>query len=474
LRVLVWLAFVSSFAGATSAQEAVTSPSLWQREVKFSVSGHELAQNETPFVWVADTAWTLFRMSTSDAICYLDDRAAKHFNVIQMMAIRTGRPGTLDADRTVPNDAGEFPFSSLDPVELNEAYWHHIDVLIDDAGQRNLTVALATMWGSNADSLFPNPLMNNRRYGYLLGQRYRERGNVIWLVCGEYEKINDHWRRDKQVISDEQRDLLCALARGLEAGHRGRHLMTIHPVGTSSDDFHSESWLDFNMHQTWGHASANVHRIRADYAKQPTKPVLNGEPGYENRPESPTSTAWKCRYEGYWSVFSGACGYTYGASPIWQFRDNWLDALQFEGAADMQHLRFLIESRPMLVRIPDQSLLVSENGGLGSQPSYCAALRASDGSYAMVYSTMGRPFTIDLSILGVSKVKLWWYNPRNGRCYDQQSRETRRSCQAVETDKPLEFRPPTQGKDQDWVAIFDDASRSFPAPGTPLANFHEE
>ncbi len=49
---------------------------------------------------------------------------------------------------------------------------------------------------------------------------------------------------------------------------------------------------------------ADVERILTDYRKQPPKPVLNGEPGYENRAETPTSSAWKGRYERYWSVFS--------------------------------------------------------------------------------------------------------------------------------------------------------------------------
>ncbi len=453
---------------ATFGQAAENSGPQRQDVFEYSVANHNLLRNGEPFFWLADTGWCLFQQSPDDVESYLDDRAAKHFNVIQMMMIRTRR----ESNGLEANYAGELPFTSLDPITLNEVYWRHVDFILDTARERGLAVAPATMWGRNADSLFPNPLENNEAYGTLLGRRYRDRDNVIWLVTGEYEKINDNWREDKQAISDEQRELIRAIAHGLETGHGGKHLMTIHPVGTSSDDFHHDGWLDFNMHQTWGHASANVHRVRADCQKRPAKPVLNGEPGYENRPETPTSTAWKCRYEGYWSVFSGACGYTYGAWPVWCFQAGWQEALQYEGANDMRHLRFLIESRPMRERIPDQSLLMSEAGSLGSEPSYRAATRTSDGSCVMVYSTMGKPFTVDLRKLSAASVNVWWYSPRDGRCYDEHARETADPFEKIEVIEPREFTPPTAGIDQDWVAVFDDATAGFSAPGVRNSAAH--
>jgi Protein of unknown function (DUF4038)/Putative collagen-binding domain of a collagenase len=441
------------------------SASQGQQTLTFTTTDHGLLCNNRPFFWMGDTAWLLMRMNPDDVRFYLNDRAAKHFTVIQMMAIRTDHiKGSPTFGQPVPNYAGETPFTSLDPVTLNEAYWRHIDFIIDTARKRNLVVAMATMWGHDADSLFPHALKNNERYGKLLGRRYRDRDNLIWLVTGEYEKINDNWRKDNQVINDQQRTLLRAIARGLEAGDNGKHLMTIHPVGTSSDDFHNDSWLDFNMQQTWGHANADVTRISADYRKQPPKPVLNGEPGYENRPEAPSSTAWKSRYEGYWSVFSGGFGFTYGADRVWQFRLDWKDALQDEGAADMQHLRFLLESRPMQKRIPDELILTSDAGKFQSQPTYCAATRASDGSYAMVYSTMGKPFTVDLTALSGARVNAWWYSPRDGRCYNEQFQQTATPFEIANTHQPHKFSPPTSGLNQDWVLVLDDAERKFPAP----------
>lgn len=436
-----------------------------QKPPAFRATQRGLLRDNQPFFWLGDTGWLLMRLGPEEVKLYLDDRAAKHFTVIQMMAIRTDhRQASPTYNDAVANYAGELPFARLDPVTLNDAYWQHVDFIIDEANERGLTVALASMWGRDADSLFPEPARNNKEYGTLLGQRYRDRDHVIWLVTGEYEKIRDDWQKDS-TISDDQRALLRAIARGLEAGHQGRHLMTIHPVYTSSNDFHDDIWLDFNMQQTWGHANASVTRIQTDYAKAPAKPVLNGEPGYENRSEAPTSSAWKCRYEGYWSVFSGAFGFTYGADRVWQFHLEWQDALQNEGAADMQHLRFLIESRPMRMRVPDQALLVSDAGSLRDGPSYRAATRAYNGSFAMVYSTMGEPFTVDLTALSGDRMRAWWYSPRDGRCYDAQLRPTDSPFETIDRQGRREFKPPTSGLNQDWVLVLDDTQRQFPTPG---------
>ncbi len=432
----------------------------------FTTSGHHMLNNGKPFFWLGDTAWVLVTRGPEDVEYYMDNRSNKGFTIVQMMAIRVHHndPTNLHG-RPMENYAGEEPFTSLNPVTLNDAYWRHVDFIIETARKHGLAIAMATMWGQDAGALFPDPLKNNYRYGKLLGERYKSRDNVIWLVTGEYEKIEKNWRKNNQAISDEQRELIRAIARGLEEGHGGRHLMTIHPVGTSSDDFHHDAWLDFNMQQTWGHQSADVTRIHSDYELTPAKPVLNGEPGYENRPEPPTSSAWKCRYEGYWSVFSGGFGFTYGANRVWQCGGEWKNALEYEGASDMQHLRYLMESRPILTLVPDQSMLRSEAGSTGKEPSYRAVLRSENGSCALVYSTMGQPLDVDLSKMSGATINAWWYSPRDGLLYDAKFKQTRTPFATLHTKEAHKFTPPTSGLNQDWVLVLDDAAAAFPPPG---------
>ena len=198
----------------------------------------------------------------------------------------------------------------------------------------------------------------------------------------------------------------------------------------------------------------NYKRIAADYNRKPVKPCLDAEPGYEDHPAEfkPTNgylDDYEVRKFAYWAVFAGACGHTYGCHDIWQFlrrhappvtfaRTPWRQAIHFPAPAD-EVLRALIESRPMLVRIPDQALIV---GDTGRGTDRIAATRGEDGSYAFVYSSSGRPFTINLTRLSGSQIRAWWLDPRTGTVRQGRlpAKESRNSGRR------------TQGKGQDWVS----------------------
>ena len=65
-------------------------------------------------------------------------------------------------------------------------------------------------------------------------------------------------------------------------------------------------------------------QTRVDYDRTPAKPVLDGEPIYEDHPisfdakEFGHSIAADVRRPLYWDFFGGACGHTYGHHSVWQ------------------------------------------------------------------------------------------------------------------------------------------------------------
>ena len=83
-------------------------------------------------------------------------------------------------------------------------------------------------------------------------------------------------------------------------------------------------------------------------AMKPMKPVIDGEPVYEDIPQGlhdPNETRWHdgdVRRYAYWSVFAGSFGHTYGHNDIMQFikpgvigafgadgsKKTWVDALR--------------------------------------------------------------------------------------------------------------------------------------------------
>ncbi len=226
------------------------------------------------------------------------------------------------------------------------------------------------------------------------------------------------------------------------------------------------------MYQT-GHArdNANYDLIARDYALTPVKPCLDAEPGYEDhpngfKPENGYLNDYDVRKSAYWALFAGACGHTYGCHDIWQFfdpkgrfgpvssaRTPWREAINLPGANQMRHARALIESRPFLSRVPDQSILVSEAGAGANRVQ---AARDSGGSYAFIYSAAGAPVTVDLSKISGAKIRAWWFDPRDG--------SSRTAGEYPNTSKQ-QFTPPASGTDNDWVLVLDDAAKNFSAPG---------
>lgn len=431
---------------------------------RVSEDGHRFVlEDGTPFFWLGDTAWLLFTLSPADIEVYMADRAQRGFNVIQCMVIRTEPE---EKSTLVPAHDGVLPFSSLAPLAFNEAYFSHIDTIVETAARHGLRVAMATLWGRDADGLFRDGEQDNYAYARFLGERYKDRPNVIWIASGEYEKINPGWVDQQYDIDTRQQRLLSRLGEGLRDGSDGRNLITIHPIFTSARHSHDAPWLDFNMQQTWGHLAPNTSRIAEDWARRPAKPVLNGEPGYENRPERNMGemTPWHLRTEGYWSVFSGAAGFTYGAHHVWEFDEYWRESLAFEGGAQMQYLRRLIESRPMLSRIPLPKAILSDAGKAQDQ-SIIRATGSADGAYLMVYSTKGLSIEIDMELISGDRARAWWFSPRDGHVYDAQGHPTDVPFAVLPTRDRAAFTPPSSGEDQDWVLVLDDAARDMGTPG---------
>lgn len=431
-------------------------------------------EDGSPFFYLGDTAWELFhRLNREEADRYLENRAQKGFTVIQAVAI-----AELDGHAD-PNAYGHLPLVDLDPARPavkdgpNNDYWDHVDYIVNKAESLGLVIGFLPTWGRNWHDKVKDgkPLFteeNAASYGEWLGKRYRDKP-IIWILGG-----------DRSVDNEGFKAVMRAMARGLRQGDGGNHLMTFHPPGGngSSTWFHDDAWLDFNMRQNGHQAEFTGHydQTRADYNRTPVKPVLDGEPIYEDHPVSFNaknfghSTVEDVRRPLYWDLFSGACGHTYGHHSVWQMWapgrnpiNNplmpWFEALDQPGAGQMQFARRLLESRPFLTRVPDDSILVTDRVPTsvpGAGRYRFVATRDESGSYAMVYAPAARKFKVRLDKITGAKVKAWWFNPRNG--------EATLMGEFANTGE-REFMTPNPGESLDWVLVLDDAAKGFPAPG---------
>ncbi|MHB8971975.1 MAG: glycoside hydrolase family 140 protein [Pirellulaceae bacterium] len=428
-----------------------------------------------PFFWLGDTAWELFhRLNREEVDRYLESRAKLGFTVVQAVAL-----AELDGLHT-PNAYGHTPLIDDDPArpKVHEGpqndYWDHVDYVVRKANSLGLVIGFLPTWGDKWNKKWgtgPEIFTPEKAevYGQWLGARYRD-AQLVWILGG-----------DRPVENDTHREMIQRMALGLQQGDGGLHLRTFHPTGGSGSAqyFHDASWLNFNMRQN-GHVAeftGHYDQTRVDYDRTPIKPVLDGEPLYEDHPvsfkakELGHSIAADVRRPLYWDLFSGACGHTYGHHSVWQMwspdKDPvndplmpWFDAIEQPGAAQMQYGRWLMESRPYLNRIPDPSAIVTDRVATsvpGAGRYRFEATRDADGAYAMVYAPVGRAFTVRMDVIRGAQVRAWWFNPRDGTA-------TVIGTFANQGDR--EFVPPVPGEMLDWVLVLDDAGRNFAAPGS--------
>ncbi len=459
-----------SILAATALYSTVCAHELPRLQV--STNGHYLqTTGGKPFFYQGDTAWELFhRLDRVEAEMYLENRAAKGYNVIQAVAL--SEVEGVD----VPNAYGHKPLVNRNPAtpdtregEAND-YWDHVDYIVKTANAKGMYIGLLPTWGrwwNDKNPIFDTE--NAEAYGRWIAERYKD-SDIIWILGGD--RNPDH--ADKQAI-------IRAMARGIRSVDQ-ENLMTFHPTGwqTSSKWFHGDEWLDFNGRQSGHNQRFNSNeQILADFRRTPVKPIMELEPLYEDHPlefnpdNEGHSCAWDVRRTLYWSVFYGSAGVTYGHHSVWQMYDKekgrgginrplmpWHQAIDQPAAGQTVHLRRLMESRPYFSRIPAPEFIVQDevwSSVPGAGRYRFVATMDVEGSYAMVYAPIGRSFAVKTDMLKADKVVAWWYCPRTGKA--------RKAGKFTNDGRPHTFTPPMPGEAQDWVLVLDDAAKKYPTPG---------
>ncbi len=450
--------------------DKISAQSLFKHgRLEVTKNGHYLQFHDgTPFFWLGDTGWELFhRLNLNEIKQYLDNRSSKGFSVIQAVAL-----AEFDGLRKA-NQYGQLPLKNLDPKTPNEKYFAVIDSTIHMARQRNLFVGLLPTWGDKVTKLWgEGPVVfdsiNAYAYGKWIGNRYKNEPNIIWILGGDRPAVKD---------GDDWRPIWRAMAKGIIEATNHQCIISYHPSGGSNSTsqwIHNETWLNINMFQSGhggGHDAACWDLTKRDFNYTPTKPTLDAEPNYEDHPVnpwpkwSPDSGYYRdydVRKQCYRSVFAGACGVTYGHHAVWQFMNakeetinypdrGWINAMNRPGATQVGYLRKLIESRPMVNRVPDNNLIIK---GQADKAEHIEAFRSEDNSYAMIYLPVGKTITVSTSLFQ-KQINAWWFDPKTAQI---------QKMGVLENKGLIEFVPPTLGIGNDWVLVIDEASKHYMVP----------
>jgi len=426
--------------------------------LKISKDHHYIVtEDNKPFFWLGGTAWELIhRLNKNETKSYLSDRANKGFTVIQTVIL-----AELDGLNT-PNAYGQLPLIDKDPTQLNENYFESIDYLIQQADSLGLYIGLLPTWGDKWNKKWgigPEIFTpkNAEKYGELLAKRYQSYTNIIWILGGDRAP-------DKAIHAT----IINAMAKGIRMIDK-KHLITYHPSGTqTASKFFDEKWLDIDMFQSGHDRSAKEYAYVLESRKNTTaRPVINGESRYENIPDrfwEGLKRAWlddsDVRTSAYWSIISGAAGYTYGSNDIWQMYDHtrtptiyartdWEESIHLPGSTQMGYMKNLFELFPWQEMVYNPSLLVNENP---EDESYIVSSMDAQKHFVISYTPFGKPIKLDLTQLKAKKVNAYWYNPRSGKVT---------KIGDFSTKEALEFTPWSKGRGSDFILVVIDINSTI-------------
>lgn len=382
--------------------------------------------NGTPFFWMGNTAWLLpERLNREEAEYFLAKDREAGYNVEQIQVLNA--IPTFNVYGHQANNA-EFDFSKVSKPGVY-GYWEHLDYIVDTAERNGIYIAMDCIWGSMLKQM---DIKKAENLGRFLATRYKDKPNIIWMIGGD-------------IMGDRSPEIWDAMARAIKKIDKN-HIMTFHPRGrtTSAWWYNDREWMDFNMfqsgHRRYGQRNGdgdytikdnteedNWRYIDMSFEKKPLRPVIDGEPSYEDIPQglhdfsAPRWQDYDVRRYAYWAVFGGCFGHTYGHNSVMQFirpglsasfgaEKAWWNAMKDPGYNQMKYLKWLMLTFPFTERIADQSIIAGQNG-----ERYDRVIATRGNDYLLVYNYSGKPMDIDLGKISGSKKNVWWMNPTDGK-----------------------------------------------------------
>lgn len=464
-----------------------------------------------PFFYLGDTGWEMLsRLTKAEVENYFQIRKKQGFNVVLIDShTYTGTKGSKNYGLEYLSREGFKPFQTgkyFIPEGITEEYWKHADWVISTAERYGFYVAILPYFGNKMVQKERGALINSvdvaYNWGYFLGNRYKDRTNMIWVLGGDYEP-KDY----KTGLFDLDEYLMpVATAEGIADGINGaaRHfdqgkadystsVMTYHICSgvSSSKYYHDLKFLDFNAMQSGQYQAgsvANYRMVQEDYLRRPVKPTLDLEPWYETsvwyenivaKKDGQRCTAFDVRRNAYRSVLAGALGFNYGNNNVWMFyrnNENYEDrylpngewtgdkGIYSEGASQLILMKNLFASRSNFTCSPATALIVDTLTFRIDENRIQAALDENK-AFAMAYIPTRQSFHANLFLVD-GDVACWWFNPVNGTLCDQSGNPTGKPFRVVNEKKKTSAWQFTSPSNQDWVLVLDNAFAEMPVPGS--------
>lgn len=415
------------------------------QKLKISDNNRFLVREDgSPFVWIGETNWFFAKLPPNVIDSILSTRSSQGFTVMLVSC----RENLYNGDN---------PGKISSP---NLSWWNYLDDYISKCEERGLYVGITLGWWG---ILMQNSEKDLFEYGKWVGNRYKDKNNVIWLTLGESGSYN----RKREILKSR----LNALVEGIRKGDAGNKLLTIHADYKRGTSLTEDGELcDFNNWQTsqWccpDDLPKNDERqwtvwdaIQYDYNKLYRgipKPTIDLEAWYENNKDFCGASPFIIRRRAYFTIFAGAFGHNYGAGGIWdglnskeKCSENALSALNYPGALQMSNVSIFLHSLGdnFLKIIPDQTII--KEGNSNNYDSHIQAVVSSDKTFSLIYSASDAPYKLDINKMLVKDLSFTWYNPRTNSINSKIKPIKNKS------DNEFTFNPPGEkGPGNDWLLI---------------------
>lgn len=409
-----------------------------------------LKHDDTPFLWMGDTGWGLFqKLSREDVDFYLKKRAEQGFSVVHAALVHKN-PFIVPGLENIYGDKAFLDEASLLPAitdgnkptdEVAYDYWDHVDYVVDKANEYGLYLVFVALFNlAEGEGYNLIHLDNVCNYGKFLGDRYKNKTNIIWCMGGDVLAENEQCKTIWNLLAKSITESIAG-----EEDY-SKTLMTYHVRGgySSSDYFENAPWIDFHMIQTWDSYTSIYGMVSKDYNNKITRPVLHGEGAYEDGPEYPNKPITPCiiRKQAYWATFAGGM-HSYGNTNVWSFgtnpeyvRKEWKEALLSEGAKSLSVYHKFFQSINWWEFAPDQTVIIK---GAGAGDSLNVAMSSADSNQILVYLSEPTEVTLELKKLAHSgKFHGEWINPKTGE---------RRSAGNFRKNKVIKVKTPKGWED---------------------------
>ncbi len=385
----------------------------------------------TPFLWLADTAWSGPLLSTSDEWAdYLRERVRQGFSAVQWVA--TQYLAAPDGDRE-----GQLPYAGHEHIAVNPAFYQRLDRRLDALNAAGLLGAPVLLWAaewSNASVNESNPgLVLPEDQATLLARYMVARWgahDLLWILNGDGDYRGPkaaRWHRIGQAVF----------------GARPHAPVMLHPNGMSipTEEFREQEWLDITGYQSGHGDDEETQRWLVagppaqDWQRDPPRPSINLEPPYENhisyqskQPISPFTV----RRALYWSLLvAPTAGVTYGGHGVWGWDDGsappvahpntgvplpWREALRMPAAEQLHVLAELFGGIDWWRLRPAPEMILTQPGQMLPSSTILAA-RSKAGDLALIYTPEAG--TLELNIIDLrAGLTTRWVNPSTGERFD--------------------------------------------------------